>query len=500
MAKKESINSEIFYSLKNSEISGVPYLFLGNPGVGKSTSVSLYSKLRGYELVVLRGSTCSETDIEGFPAVNQSQDDVDIKHCKPIWFKKILENEKQGKKSLLFLDEITCCSPYVQSAMLNLIFDRKVNGEQIPDSCLIVAAGNQISNMTSDFQTLSALYNRFCLYNLVADENALDEFLSKYRGATTGCMKDILSVKEAELKNMESKSTEITEEMKNSISEYFETAIRETTRSLTKGGEKVLNLGCTETQAVYASQDGDDIMRGFITLRTLNYLRDCAVASFINFGKPGINSPNFKKTVEGLCGIALSRKNGEVVQTKVAENYYQSLVQTLSTIDKLSNTKIKVYEDFFNKVVAQNTKTELSVEEITSILGKFGEMRNDNDIKDVTKPLEDSVVTKLCELIISNVRKSIQVKVKPTEEISKILSVEKVTGMISKCNTLTDMYSELASIVLEGSRTYNQTIIDTIGKTKEKIVTDIMKLSSFKKMVETNSPEFKTVMPDIKKL
>ena len=58
MAKiKESINSSIFFALKNSETSGVPTLLIASPGFGKSTTVEMFAKLRGYELIVLRGST-----------------------------------------------------------------------------------------------------------------------------------------------------------------------------------------------------------------------------------------------------------------------------------------------------------------------------------------------------------------------------------------------------------------------------------------------------------
>ena len=500
MAKiKESINNSIFFALKNSETSGVPCLIISSPGAGKSTTVEMFAKLRGYELIVLRGSTMSETEVMGFDAVNQKKDGIEVRHCRPTWFEKLLENDRNGKKTLLFLDEITTVNNYIQSALLHLIFERKVDAEKLPDSCLIVSAGNHINNITSEFQTLSALWNRFCIFNITSDENALDEFLSVYDGASTGEMKDLLQLKAESLKRMDAQKVDLPIDLRNRVCQYFETAIRETTRSLMKSGEKPLDLNCTETQSIYANQEGDEFMRGFISLRTLGYLVRNTIATYFNFGKSGIQSANFKKMIEGLCGLALSRKNGEVVKTKVAENYYQSLVQTLSSIDKLSNSKIKVYEEFFNKIIS-NTKTELSQEEVTSILNKFSEMSNDTEVKDVSKPLEDVVVTKLCDLIKHNSKKILTIRIKPDEDLSNTLTTETCTGMISRWNYMSEMYSKVSSIVRDPKNTYTPDVTKAVDSTKEKLTEDYMKLSSYSKLTATNFPEFKTLMPEIKKI
>ena len=98
MAKlKESVNSSIFFALKNSETSGVPCLLCGNPGCGKSTTVELFAKIRGYDIVVLRGSTMSETEVMGFDAVNQKKDSVETQHCRPTWYTRLLESSAKPR-------------------------------------------------------------------------------------------------------------------------------------------------------------------------------------------------------------------------------------------------------------------------------------------------------------------------------------------------------------------------------------------------------------------
>lgn len=497
---KESINNSIFFALKNSETSGVPTYLVASAGFGKSTTVEMFAKLRGYELIVLRGSTMSETEAMGFDAVNQRPDGIDVRHCRPTWFEKLLEYDRSGRKTLLFIDELSTCNAYIQSALLHLIFERKVDAEKLPESCLIVAAGNYINNMTGEFQTLSALWNRFCIYNVVADENALDEFLSVYEGASTGSMRDLLDIKRESLASMDSQRVEMPDDLRNRVCQYFETAIRETTRSLMKGGSKSLDLNCTETQSIYASQDGDEIMRGFISLRTLSYLVRVTIATYFNFGKSGIKSNNFRMMIEGLCGLALYRNDsGEVIRTKVADRYYQSLLQTLSSIDKIQNSKIQIYEEFFNHIV-KNDKTELSQEEIMAILGKFAELSNDNEVRDISKPLDDKIVSGLCNLIRHNSRKIITLKINPSEDITKSLTTETITGMISRWNYISDLYNQVFGIVKNPKFTYSPDMFKTLESTRDKLTEDYMKLGSYSKLTSNTYPEFKTLMPKIKEL
>ena len=55
MAKKNSnnINVQMFTQLKVAEKSKVPVFFIGAVGAGKTTSVYMFAKVRGYEVVLL---------------------------------------------------------------------------------------------------------------------------------------------------------------------------------------------------------------------------------------------------------------------------------------------------------------------------------------------------------------------------------------------------------------------------------------------------------------
>lgn len=500
MAKKESINSQIFYALKNSERSGVPVLLIGSAGTGKSTTVEMFAELRGYELLLLRGSTASEQEIMGFMSVHQGEKDVVATNVLPTWYKKLLEYHAAGKKTLLFLDEITAVNPYVQAALLHLIFERKVNEEKLPDDTLIVSAGNYSGNLTNEFELLSPVVNRFAVFNIVPDEDSLDEFLCEYKDAGLGGKRKTMMEEKAEmLKKMDEQEIFMDEDTRNRVGNYFETAIRETTRQLIKSGDKPLSFSCTDTQSIYKAQDGDELLRGFISLRSLSYLKRLTMAIYENFGPNGIKGKNYEMFVEGLVGIALSRNNGEVKATKVAKNYTQSIIQTLASISKLSNTKIKEYEEFFSKVVT-NSKTSMSVEDVTVIINKIKEMNNDSGIKDVTKPLDDSVVTKLCDLMKYNAQQLVAIKINPSDDMTKILTVEKMAGLICKWNQLTDLFTLIEGMVTNPKNTYPDTISKAITTSKEKMTEYYMKLGSFAKLTAVNFPKFKSTIPEIKSL
>lgn len=498
MSKKISINESIFYALKNSETSKVPVLLIGSAGTGKSTTVEMFAELRGYELLLLRGSTASEQEIMGFMSVHQGEKEVIATNVLPTWFLKMKEYSAQGKKTLLFLDEITAVNPYVQAALLHLIFERKVNEEKIPDDTLIVSAGNYSGNLTNEFELLSPVVNRFCVFNITPNESSLDEFLKVYDGAGVGKTRDIMKEKSDILALMDSQKINLTDESRKKVGNYFETAIRETTRALMTSGEKVLSFKCTDTQSIYKSQENDELLRGFVSLRTLSYLTRFAMAAYENFGVEGIKGSNFKCALEGLVGIALSRKNGEVIPTKVADNYYQSLVQTLSSISKLSNSRIKVYEEFFEKIVlSKPSKTELSVPEITVISDKLTEMKGDQEIKEVTEPIANEILSKLFELMTYNSKKIVSIKITPNGDIKDVLSQERLTGMIDKWNTIFDLGEQIKNIITSPKNSYSQKIISKNSDFEKELTAVQMKLSSYIKLASKNYPEFSSLLPKL---
>ena len=113
-------------------------LGLGAPGVGKSQIICQIGKKFGYKVIDIRLAQMSEVEIGGLIYPNESR-------TKTVWLApEILPNEERdGKNTILLLDEITSCTKRVQVAAYQLILDRRIGQYQLPEGTFVVALGNR---------------------------------------------------------------------------------------------------------------------------------------------------------------------------------------------------------------------------------------------------------------------------------------------------------------------------------------------------------------------
>lgn len=497
-SKNNDINAQIFYALKVSEESRVPFLFMSAPGMGKSTSVDMFAKIRGYELEVLRGNSTSESEVMGYDVVDTTPGSKSTIHLRPSWYNKVLENASNGKRTLLFLDEITTCPEHVQSALLHLIFERKVGDENIPEDTLIVSAGNYSQSLGNTFGLIPPLMNRFCIFNIVPEKEDVKSFLCRYEGAIAGNMVDFMTAKTAQLKAMDSQEKPMDPDTKNKISEYIERGVYETTKLLMTTGERVVDLKVTDMQGIYTETDNDATLKGFVTMRTLNYLRDVSIAAWKCFGKNGIVSDNYRNMIEGLCGIGLSRgKNREVVTTIVTKDYYDSMCSVVADIDKMKNTKLPEYENFFNTIVGAKDKTSLTPEEINVVNNKVTELKSDVELKDIDRPIDSEIIEKLCGIIVYNSKDTTKIKITSSDKLTDKVSPEALAGYVTRWNSLADLLKNIGTLVQDSGRNYKDSTKATINKTIEDIKKDSFKLKSLFRLISVEAPAAVSIIPEL---
>ena len=175
-----SIEQNIADSLVISMDTGIPVLFMSNPGLGKTTILKRFASSRRMHLETLIGSRFTPEEISGYQ-VNNGGDH--LVHINPEWYSRILKNEEEGRASILFIDELSTCSESVQGALLSLVFDRAINNEKkLPDDCVIVSAANYAPNLPPMMNIMAPTLNRFAIVNLNDDYNAMDligEFLTE---------------------------------------------------------------------------------------------------------------------------------------------------------------------------------------------------------------------------------------------------------------------------------------------------------------------------------
>lgn len=154
---RHPINKMEGFSIKNT-----PSVMLwGAPGVGKSQAVrALANRItketnKKVNVTDVRLLLFNPVDLRGIPT-------SDVNKQFSIWLKpKIFDmDESDDVVNILFLDEITAAPQSVQAAAYQITLDRIIGEHKIPDNCIIIAAGNRITDKSVAYKMPKALGNR----------------------------------------------------------------------------------------------------------------------------------------------------------------------------------------------------------------------------------------------------------------------------------------------------------------------------------------------------
>lgn len=131
-------------------------LGLGAPGVGKSQIIRQIGNEYGFKVIDIRLAQMSEVEIGGLIYPNESR-------TKTVWLSpEILpDEERDGKNTILLLDEITSCTKRVQVAAYQLILDRRIGQYKLPEGTFVVALGNREDDDGVYIQLAGPLADRF---------------------------------------------------------------------------------------------------------------------------------------------------------------------------------------------------------------------------------------------------------------------------------------------------------------------------------------------------
>ena len=133
----------------------------GAPGVGKSQAIrQVAEKLKsetGKNVAVtdVRLLLFNPIDLRGIPTANADK-------TLAVWLKpKIFDmDESENTVNILFLDEISAAPQSVQAAAYQITLDRVVGEHRLPDNCIVVAAGNRVTDKSVAYKMPRALANR----------------------------------------------------------------------------------------------------------------------------------------------------------------------------------------------------------------------------------------------------------------------------------------------------------------------------------------------------
>ena len=154
----ETVEFNIRHNLKHAVLG------LGAPGVGKSQIIRQIGRKFGYKVIDIRLAQMSEVEIGGLIYPNESR-------TKTVWLAPdILPNEERdGKNTILLLDEITSCSKRVQVAAYQLILDRRIGQYELPEGTFVVALGNREDDDGVYIRLAGPLADRFEIHYIEPD-------------------------------------------------------------------------------------------------------------------------------------------------------------------------------------------------------------------------------------------------------------------------------------------------------------------------------------------
>lgn len=146
------------------------WMLHGRPGVGKTEVVRTLASRIGAELIDIRLTTIEPQDLRGLPYYDHDRKQT-------VWYRPEDLPDDPDHPSILFLDELTAASPYLQPTVYGLLQERRVGRHLLPDSTFVVAAGNTVDDGAIAYEMGTALSDR--LIHLQVQATAQD-WLERY--------------------------------------------------------------------------------------------------------------------------------------------------------------------------------------------------------------------------------------------------------------------------------------------------------------------------------
>ncbi len=133
----------------------------GPPGVGKSQAVRQIARnleertRKEVHMTDVRLLLFNPIDLRGIPTSNADK-------TLAVWLRpQIFQmDDSPDVINILFLDEISAAPQSVQAAAYQITLDRTVGEHRLPDNCIVIAAGNRITDRSVAFKMPKALSNR----------------------------------------------------------------------------------------------------------------------------------------------------------------------------------------------------------------------------------------------------------------------------------------------------------------------------------------------------
>lgn len=132
----------------------LPVLIKGAPGIGKSDIVAQAASKLGWELIISHPVVADPTDYKGLPfAVNGKAEFLPFGDLQKLLV--------ATRPTIYFLDDLGQATPAVQSAVMQLLLARQINGHKVSPEVRFIAATNRRKDRANVSGILEPVKSRF---------------------------------------------------------------------------------------------------------------------------------------------------------------------------------------------------------------------------------------------------------------------------------------------------------------------------------------------------
>ena len=168
--------------------TSVSVIVEGDHGIGKSESVYAFAKANNFHVEPLFLSHQEVADLIGIPTLEKDENGHPLTTwSKPIWLHRMEVAAAQGKRTILFLDELNRAQTEVRQAALQLVLDKMIHEHKLPETTVngvafqsfVVAAVNPSDGFYQVDELDPALLDRFLHFKLTVNADSWIEWATE---------------------------------------------------------------------------------------------------------------------------------------------------------------------------------------------------------------------------------------------------------------------------------------------------------------------------------
>lgn len=157
---------------KDCHESNVYPFFQGQPGVGKSEGIMAYAKTLSAEYIDVRLAYFAPQDVQGYPYLADEGDSKTMRFSKPAFWPKT-------ETPVISLEEFNCANRSVQNTALQLLNERRIGENILPDKAFVALCGNRHEDKVNIEKLSSAVVDRIVNIRVRLDLESWIEWAQK---------------------------------------------------------------------------------------------------------------------------------------------------------------------------------------------------------------------------------------------------------------------------------------------------------------------------------